>query len=171
MKFVRAAIYPILFVAAFVAGSIAVGGSGIGVYITRLTITPRTTFSQAYSTLNSVNGALTLGFAILVVVAVWSIRHPGGLRAKFEGMLRQARNASGRALVAYWVVAVLTIVGYALAIYATWHYAKRRPARSAPAASTDDLASRLARIDSARDAGLITPQEHADKRANLIQSW
>ena len=74
-------------------------------------------------------------------------------------------------MIGYWIVAVFTIVGYALAIYATWHYAKRRLAQVPQAASTDDLAARLARIDSARDAGLITPQEHADKRASLIQSW
>ena len=81
MKFVRAAVYTVLFLATFVAGSLVVVGSGVGVLITRSMITSRTTYSQAYQTLNTVNGVLSLAFAILVFVAVWSIRHPGGLRA------------------------------------------------------------------------------------------
>ena len=170
MKFVRAALYTVLVLATFVAGSLVVGISGIGVAITRSLITSRTTYSQAYETLRNVNIALTLGFTIVVVLAVWSIRNPGGLRAKFNGVLRHAEGASGLALVGYWLVAVFTIVGYVLAIYATWHYAKRRLAHSAPA-TTDDLASRLARLESARQAGLLTPEEYADKRASLIKSW
>jgi hypothetical protein len=172
MKFVWAALYTGFFLATFIAASIAISLTGVGVPIARSLINVRTaTYYEAYRTLTNVNSVLGLSLAILLTVALWSIRNPGKLRLKFDRFVRRAENASGLALVVYWLVAVFTIVGYPLAIYASWHFAKRRLGRSAVSATPEDLASRLERLDSARDAGLITQQEHAAKRAEVIQAW
>src|SRR4029078_4888548 len=152
-----------LFLITFGLGSGSAELSGLSVYILRATGVRFHTYYDAAPAVTTVNGVLGLGFAIIFVVAVWSIRNPGNLRLKFDRAKERVERASGVGLVVLWVTAVFTIVGYPVAIYGSWHYAKRRLAQSATPASTDNLASRLARLDSAREAGIITRQEHAEK--------
>lgn len=174
MKFVWAAAYTGLFLVAFVGGSLIAAVLGIGARLVSAGHpAPFATYSDLYravSTANSINGLLGLAFAVVVVTALWSIRNPGGLGRKRDAFVAQAKAPKGWHLVVYWIAAVFTVVLYPLAIYSTWRYIAAHRTH-APAVTTSDLASRLSDLDAARDAGLITPEEHASKRAATIEAF
>ncbi len=174
MKFVWAAAYVGLFLVAFVGGSLIAAVLGVGARLVSLGHpAPFQTYSElsrAVSTASSINGLLALAFAVVFVTALWSIRNPGGVRRKRDAFVAQAKAPKGWHLVVYWIAAVCTVVLYPLAIYSTWRYIDARRTRTT-AGSPDRLASRLTDLDAARDAGLITPEEHASKRAASIEAF
>jgi hypothetical protein len=174
MKFVWAAAYIGLFLVAFVGGSLIAVVLGVGARLVSFAHpAPFRTYSDLYdavSTANSINGVLALAFAVVVVTALWSIRNPGGIGRKRDAFVAQVKAPRGWHLVVYWIGAVCTVVLYPLAIYSTWRYIDARRTHTT-AGSTDRLASRLSDLDAARDAGLITPEEHATKRAATIEAF
>ncbi len=84
--------------------------------------------------------------------------------------MTQVEAPKGWHLVVYWIAAVCTVVLYPLAIYSTWRYVDARRTHMT-SGSPDRLASRLTDLDAARDAGLITPEEHASKLAASIEAF
>ncbi len=124
MRFLWPAVYIGYFLVVDVFGGMVAGVSGLGVAITKAVLTGQyVTSYRAYSTLATVNGVVGLAFATVVILAIWSIRHPGALRARFRAVTQRVKAPSGIDLVVIWVVAVVTVVGYLVAIYATWRYA------------------------------------------------
>lgn len=177
-------VWPVLYVLAFLilytlaAGTLEI--SGISAAITKLALTgQRVPYSRALEWYNLVTEVLGLIIAFCATLATWSIRHPGGVRSKVNRIVNSTKAPSVRVLVAWWVIAPFTLgLGYIAAIYSSWRFATGHrngrapsdPAQQAPA-QADALASRLAQLDAARDAGLITNQEHADKRAAAVQAF
>ncbi len=174
MKFVWAAAYIGLFLVADVVGSLIAAVLAVGNRLVSFAHpAPFRTYSDLYgavSTAQLINGVIALAFAIVVVTALWSIRNPGGLGRKRDAFVAQAKAPRGRHLVIYWIVAVFTGVLYPLAIYSTWRYIDARRTHST-GRSAERLSSRLADLDAAREAGLITPEEHATKRAAAIEAF
>jgi hypothetical protein len=174
MKFVWAAVYSCLFVVGFVGGSLVAAILGVGQWLVASSHpAPFRTYSELYEavrTANSIDGVIGLAFAIVVVTALWSIRNQGGLGRKRDAFVAQIRAPKGWRLVVYWIAAVCTVVLYPLAIYSTWRYIDARRTHST-GGTTERLSSRLADLDAARDAGLITPEEHAVKRATTIEAF
>jgi hypothetical protein len=170
MKWIRALLYTIGFIVAFGGVSVAVRVTGIDVAIARGLVTPRMTYSQAYQLLNNTTTILSLLVTIGLALCVYAIRHPGALPAKARALREQLKDPSPGQLVVVWVVAVCTIVGYIAAIYATWHFVAKRMAGRSTTPNTP-LVARLAELDSAQRAGLISPAEHTAKRTEILNSY
>jgi hypothetical protein len=174
MKFVWAAVYTGLFIVGFVGGSLVAAVLGVGQWLVVSSHPAQfRTYSELYEavrTANTINGVIGLAFAIVLVTALWSMRNPGGLGRKRDAFVAKVKAPKGWHLVVYWIAAVCTVVLYPLAIYATWRYIDARRTHSTGGA-TERLSSRLADLDAARDAGLITPEEHAAKRATTIEAF
>lgn len=130
MKFVWAAAHIGLFLVAFVGGSLVTAVLGVGQWLVVSSHpAPFRTHSELYEAVrmaNTINGVIALAFAIVLVTALWSIRHPGGLGRKRDAFMSQVKAPKGWHLVVYWIAAVCTVVLYPLAIYSTWRYIDAR---------------------------------------------
>jgi hypothetical protein len=171
MQWVRA-FFSVLFVlGVLLISSFIVAMSGLDVALARLGVRPGMRYSEAYQLITNWRAILTLLFTTGLVLAVYAIRHPGELPRKFDRFKAWLREATPGRLVVIWIVAVCTIIGYLAAFYATWHFvAKRLTARPA-APTTTPLLARLAELDSAQRAGLISADEHAAKRSEILQAY
>jgi hypothetical protein len=170
MKWVRAFLWIVIFIGLTMIGDALAEVSGIGVVVTRSILpTAGVTYSRAYSTLATVDMVLSILFATAVLLAVYAIRRPGAIRARVQSFNERMRNPSVRDLVVLWVISPFTF--YVPAIYATWHFFALRRVRPPADSATSPLVARLAQLDSARQAGLISADEHETKRAQILDAY
>jgi hypothetical protein len=95
-------------------------------------------------------GFLLLLFVVLPALGIWSAKR--GRRKRFERIPQTTTEAQERTRIA---------MRDALA-----EVQQNQPPATAPAS----LSARLAQLDDALQQGLITPQDHAKKRADIIAS-
>jgi hypothetical protein len=201
VKWVRAFLWIVIFVGLTIVGGVLGQVSGIGVLVTRSVLPARYTSYQAYSTLANVDMVLSILFATVVVLAIYAIRRPGAIRARVQSFNERMRNPSVRDLIVLWVISPFTLYVPAIyatwhfyvarkaspvaASGATQLVARRGPpeavsnatplvarqARPAAVSGASPLIARLDELNSARQAGLISADEHETKRAQILQSF
>jgi hypothetical protein len=73
-------------------------------------------------------------------------------------------------VVVIWVLGFFTLIGYVPAMYMTYRYLRVYVERKAPA-KPGTLTGRLAELDTAHAAGLISEEEHQLKRRALLDTF
>ncbi len=73
-------------------------------------------------------------------------------------------------LVVIWVIGLFTVVGYVPAVYMTYRYLAGYRTGDQKAERSGSLADRLAQLDTARDSGLISAEEHQARRTAVLDS-